>query len=414
MKVLLVEDTGSKAEQVILLLKQTLGHGDVSIQMAKSFISAVRMLQNETFDLLVLDLMLPVRDGEHATQNGGKNVLAEIVSGPPCRRPSHIICLTEFEEITNILREEVENNLVHIVIYKETDSKWRHSLEVKAQYVQQRLKDADISPRDYNVDIAIVTSSPRVELKEVTKLPGLFVGEYHQSDALYYFSANWLAKGQRQLSVVACSAPSLGMTATCVTACKVIERWRPRYLVMTGIAAGTGKGQEYGDIIVADSAFDYGSGKILETENEERLFVPSPNPLTIDADLHAVLQLWEREQKQMDVIQKRWHIHQPRTPQLILGIVASGAAVVQSKNVVDEILSNYRKVVGLEMEAYAIFQAAYLARVPRPKVLVAKSISDFADRHKSDEWQQYAAFTSAQFIYEFFTNATELKLGKSA
>jgi nucleoside phosphorylase len=73
---------------------------------------------------------------------------------------------------------------------------------------------------------------------------------------------------------------------------------------------------------------------------------------------------------------------------------------------------NSRKVVGLEMEAYAIFQAAHLAREPRPKVLIAKSVSDFANSRKNDDAQQYAAFTSARFIYEFFTNVTEFPLGQ--
>src|SRR5271170_7702446 len=41
----------------------------------------------------------------------------------------------------------------------------------------------------------------------------------------------------KELRVVACAAPQMGMTAACATAGKVIERWRPRIIVMCGICA---------------------------------------------------------------------------------------------------------------------------------------------------------------------------------
>jgi hypothetical protein len=33
-----------------------------------------------------------------------------------------------------------------------------------------------------------------------------------------------------------------------------------------------------------------------------------------------------------------------------------------------------------------------------------KSVCDFGDEDKSDDWQSYAAFTSATFLYEFALN----------
>ena len=204
----------------------------------------------------------------------------------------------------------------------------------------------------------------------------------------------------------------MGMTAACVTACKVIERWRPRFLVMTGMAAGTRKEQNYGDILIAEAAYDYGSGKITDTESGERIFTPSYNQLRVDAALYALLQRWERDQLHTDAIGRAWYTEKQPPPRLIIGLLASGAAVVQSQVLVEDILNKSRKVVGLDMEAYGIFHAAHLATSPRPKVLIVKSVSDFADKRKDDKWQQYAAFTSARFVYEFFINEMGLQLGK--
>jgi len=48
--------------------------------------------------------------------------------------------------------------------------------------------------------------------------------------------------------------------------------------------------------------------------------------------------------------------------------------------------------------------AAYYSGPNRPKVLIAKSVCDFANPEKNDNWQSYAAYTSAQFAYNFLKN----------
>jgi len=408
MKILIVDDSDSKINSIREVLSTILLPCSTAPIVAKSFVGALNALRSNVFDLLILDLVLPIRDNEEADTRGGQKVLAEITAGDDCLRPSHIICLTAFEEAASPLQRAEELSLVHIVLYNEDNGKWRDVLAAKAKYVKERLSDMETFPVDYKMDVAIVTSSPQVELRELSKLPIPFSAEFNQNDSLHYYTAEWINTQKRKLQIVACAAPAMGMTAACVTACKAIERWRPRFLVMSGIAAGTSGDQSYGDVLVAESAFDYGSGKILDTENNERVFVPSPKQLNIDCNLQALLQRWEREQLQMEVIWKGWHIAQQQIPKMHMGLLASGAAVIQSKDFVNEILRTSRKVVGLDMEAYAIFQAAHLARNPKPRVFVAKSICDFADRKKSDDWQSFAAYTSARFIYEFFIQSNEL------
>jgi nucleoside phosphorylase len=408
MKLLIVDDSDKKADEVVALFRSSLA--GARVERAKSFRSALQRLESEAYDLLVLDMVLPIRDGESPSNDGGRKILSEIEDGASCRPPSHIICLTEFPEVADQFRTEASKKLVHVVVYSETSSTWRDSLGAKARQIQKRIQEADSFPSDYKIDVAIVTSSPKVELKEVLKISG-FVGEFHQRDCLHYFSSSWTTVEGGILSVVACAAPVMGMTAASITATKVIERWRPRYLVMTGIAAGAKKNeQDYGDILVAEAAYDYGSGKITETEDEKRFFTPSYSQIRIDASLQALLQRWERDQLQTDAIRRAWHRSLSSSPRIILGLLASGAAVVQSNELVDDILEKSRKVVGLDMEAYGVFHAAHLATSPAPKVLVVKSVSDFADTRKSDDWQQYAAFTSAHFVHQFFTYETGLKL----
>jgi nucleoside phosphorylase len=53
------------------------------------------------------------------------------------------------------------------------------------------------------------------------------------------------------------------------------------------------------------------------------------------------------------------------------------------------------------MEAYALFAATEEAGEPRPVPLVLKSVVDFADGKKNDQFQAYGSYASAQMLRLF-------------
>lgn len=407
MKVLILDDNTQKVESIKQALSDCGLDAEIVFAMASCVISGIRMLREDVYDLLLLDLLIPTRNGTLPSAEGGKAVLDEIIDGQ-LKIPSHIVCLTAFEEESKILDDDVRKALVHLVIYDELSDGWKVKLQAKAKVIAKRLEQSRTFPPCFKTDIVILTSSPLVELNEVKNLPGGFIAEYSHQDQLHYYHADWDCVAGSKISVVACAAPSMGMTAACVTACKAIERWRPRFLVMTGIAASTVKENSHGDVLCVETAYDYGSGKIAEDDDGLRKFIPSPQQLHLEPKIQSIVKHWERDQIGMREIQSSWYSTERKTPTLVVGVMASGAAVVQSEEMVEEIKSNSRKTVGLDMEAYAVFQACALASVPRPIAFVAKGVSDHANKEKSDQGQRYAAFASAQFVYRLFTSCSEM------
>jgi len=73
-------------------------------------------------------------------------------------------------------------------------------------------------------------------------------------------------------------------------------------------------------------------------------------------------------------------------PVIHYGIIATGSAVVKHAPTRDEIRQKYRAIC-LEMEA-----AGLMNNFP---CVVIRGISDYADSHKNDQWQPYAAATAA-------------------
>ncbi len=407
MKILIVDDSPSKFAEIQEVIRERVPNA--SVVVAETFVDAMKILSSEDeLELLILDIFLPMRRHGVASSSVGLDILSEIVDGGTCVQPNHIVCLSEFCEDEDEIRQSVANRLVHLVDYRAGGSDWREKLEAKLEYILKRIETRASSTRSYTVDLAIITASPEVEISALFSLPCEWTREYCPVDEIVLFRSVWSSE-QRTVNVVLVEAPTMGMTAASVVATKLIQRERPRLICMCGILAGAIRELNFGDVIVGCIVYDYGSGKILCDTQGHRHFLPDPQQITIDSGLQAVLREWEVSQRAMDEIGKTWYgMVDSVIPRLRLGVIASGSAVVQDGTIVENILSKSRKTLGIDMEAYGVAQAAKLCGRPKPLFLIAKSVCDYADSEKGDSAQRLAAFTSARFVFEFFRLAESI------
>ncbi|HKU74446.1 MAG TPA: hypothetical protein VJR02_11040 [Pyrinomonadaceae bacterium] len=205
----------------------------------------------------------------------------------------------------------------------------------------------------------------------------------------------------RPLRIVGTVATSMGLTAAAIATTQLIMQFRPRIVVMVGIAAGTKSGnKEFGDILVADPSVDYNSGKVA-MEDGVRDFLPDPYPIGLNARLRTLIQRYRAPHTLFNEIRQRWPGKLPRqVNRLHLGPLGAADQVIDDETRVLEIQKNWRKLIGVEMETYGVYRACHEAPDPIPRFVSFKSVCDFA-AHKSDSWQDYAAFTAAQFAVEF-------------
>src|SRR5262249_27992365 len=154
-----------------------------------------------------------------------------------------------------------------IVQYSASDSTWGQILTNKAIYIAETRK-RPAEGTESRADVAIVTALKAIELEAVLALQANWSELPIAGDDTIY-NIGTFRKGNLSLSVVAASAIEMGMPATACLAMKVIQHFHPKYLFMGGITAGVGA--EFGDVIVADQAWDYGSGKIkTQTDSTSR------------------------------------------------------------------------------------------------------------------------------------------------
>jgi nucleoside phosphorylase len=79
----------------------------------------------------------------------------------------------------------------------------------------------------------------------------------------------------------------------------------------------------------------------------------------------------------------------------------TGTAVVADPDVTGALTEMQRKLVGIEMEAYGVLCASKFSGDAIPTTFILKSVSDFADDKKNDDWQAYASYTSAMLMHHW-------------
>jgi nucleoside phosphorylase len=197
----------------------------------------------------------------------------------------------------------------------------------------------------------------------------------------------------------------MGMPPASVLSMKLISHFKPKYIAMCGIAAGIkGKGN-FGDILITEHSWDYNSGKLISTRDKTDHFECDPKVLTLSSHLKDKFATLKSDKKFLNEIEDKWPGNKPASRlDVHIGPVVSGSGVIQSSDFIDLLKAQNRKVIGLEMETYGVFFAANNCNEPKPHAFSIKSICDFADETKNDDYQAYAAFTSANYLYLFIKN----------
>jgi nucleoside phosphorylase len=256
----------------------------------------------------------------------------------------------------------------------------------------------------YDYDIAIVCALEEPEFTAVQHAMGGPTKWKVVSNAGYphvYREAILKADSGKKLRVVATTSTSMGLTAAAIATTHLVLQFRPRLVVMVGIAAGTRSGKkQFGDVLVADPSIDYMSGKIVNVDGS-RQFQPDPYPIGIHPRLRTVLRRHIASRQTLKEIRARWPNSLPPGPnKMHLGPLGAADQVVDDHSRMTEIQLSWRKLIGLEMETYGVYRACLEAPEPKPLALSFKSVCDFAES-KTDEWQEYAAFVAANFAIDF-------------
>lgn len=393
MKTLIVDDQYEDKAKVIASVLQRVGVSDIDLVADSK--NAIKLMSNTKYDLLILDLQIPEVLGEDAQPNGGTQLLEYIEVNRAIQKPTVVLGVTSHTDSFESSQDFFRKRGWSLILGVEDEDRIFSILSTMK---------AHVTKSNNNFDIVFLTALPHVEYEAVMKLPLTWIEHQElDDDNIYHTSSIELSDGSTRRVLATCLS-HMGIAAAAAATASICVKFKPSLIVMTGICAGIKDRVNLGDILIADPSWDWGSGKLTVSGGIAK-FLSAPTQVALDPSLRRKIQHVATSKLYENQIYASWDgTRPPANPRVHIGPVATGAVVLEDPQTVDLIKSQNRTTNGIEMEAYGVMAAAFNSGPSRPKVLAVKSVCDFADPEKNDNWQHYAAHTSTQFAYFFVKN----------
>jgi nucleoside phosphorylase len=248
-------------------------------------------------------------------------------------------------------------------------------------------------------DVAILAALPK-------ELDALFrsLGPWRQmttsaSSTRSYFTAHDTAGHL----IVASQALGMGQVNAALVTQDIVRDWRPRKLILIGIAGGLGKEVQLGDVVVSEQVVDYELGKITPKGTSTRWRAFQCDAALIDGLKNFRDQSWTRR-----IAESRPDGQASTTSSIRFGTVLSGNKVIADAATAGDLEAIWTRAAAIEMEAAGVAAALHQI-VDAPGFVMVKGVCDRADEGKSDDWQNYAAEAAAVLVTTFLVNGVPSK-----
>lgn len=364
------------------------GISDSDVLMVTDAASARRELRRASFELLLVDLILPARTQAPPRAEVGLELLSMIMEDGDLEAPRNIVGITADEGALAAHLEHFRDLALQVLLVDPTRVEWKESLRKIVEFIS-----ATISRNEkYNLDVCFLAALRHPEYEAVIAQVPEWSAEQpcFGGPLVRHAKANLGGELRR---IVAAYAPQMGPVTSALTANALIAEYRPRVLVMTGICGGIDDKLNIGDVIIADKSWDWQSGKWTD----EGEFEPAPDQcsasqLLIDSAL--------AEAKSVQQAHDSYRGAKPnKYPAIRPGPMVSGSAVVAQSAMHTMFKRQHRKSLAVDMECYGIYKAATMCGAPHPAVICIKSVSDLANREKSDDFQEYGSTITAALSF---------------
>lgn len=400
MKVLIVHDRSEVSEAIVELLTR-LNIAKEGIRIAEDGVGARQALQSELFDVAIVDLTIPhLKDKTDPDYAVAEGLLNEVFSTDTLNAPGDVIGITKDAAALESIASDMSSNLM-AVIEEDAGGLWRKRLSDRISYLQRatgsRLRAMN---QHYEYDVAIFTAldeefRPFAEIFEFSEHP------YFANLKTFLFEdgVGRIRRGLAYSIGEAGQAPAASMIQS------VISQFRPTLCLMSGFCGGFTDKTAIGDVVFAESVFNWDCGK-WKGDGDDAIFFPRPDPVTIKGTpmYNAV-----RDFIQVEMVDKIEIVNRLRTVSggeitnlsLKMGFLASGSAVVANTSIIKKIQGLNDTILGVDMEAYGLYYAAKYSPVIPPSFLAVKAVADFCDGQKSDRYHAACSYASAKVIQNF-------------
>lgn len=405
-RILIMDDSDEKISRIRSVLTNNCLVEDSSIDDARSLNSGRKKLSENYYDLLILDLVLPINDNEEITPGKSEVFINELYTFGRLKRPNFVIGLTQYEDKVQNNTQNFDDKLWKLIHYNLSSSDWEQLLQRAVDTIlstKNQLLESINNINKFDFGIICALSEEFEQMKAASGLEW----EILRIDnvPIDFFKSELHTELGSTIRIIAGRNNMPGMQAASVMASCMFSLFDVKTIFMTGICAGFKKDDNdtinFGDIFIAESEYDYGSGKLCSSDDGS-ILKPDPKSLECSFEIKGQINTFIEEKHpeyKLEAALQTVNLNiTKKSPQILFGPGACGSYVVTDKSFMNNLISTNRKLKGLDMEGYGLYMAAH---VLNRKALLIKSISDFADSNKGDTYHQMCSYSSAWFLFEF-------------
>lgn len=409
--ILIMDDSPQKIETVKKVLVEGCGIVEKNITVVKSVAAGRNAVKEKYFDIVLLDLVLPMFENEDPIENGGLSFIKQISSADASiKLPTQIIGLTEKDDAYQNEKEEFQSLLFNVIHCKQGDNEWIRQIQQAVNFTL-RSKDAITNSLRirFSFDIGIVCALPE-EFKQMIEA---FGGEDKwenveiNEDVPFLFKSTIVTTAENIVKVVAVTPGRPGVVPTSVVSTLLYVLFHVKTVFMTGFSAGFPSNTlRLGDILIASSIEDYASGKLTDIDGTIKLMreihqIEAPNALTLK--MQELLNNEDTQSYLMSKIKKKNLQKESRDSyQPIMAATCCGPYVVTSHELVNKLKEENRKLEGLDMEGFGLYLTSKILTNEYQKgAMWMKGVGDFANPQKADGYHDTCSFGSALLLYRF-------------
>lgn len=385
MHVLLIDDCDLKINQLRrFLIEQGVAENDLLI--AKDAADATKKLQAHKIDLMLIDVLLPVRSNAIPRSDSSINLLRQIVEDGIFPTPTHILGVTACEDTRNVVDDQFKELVTNVVHVSPDQNDWKTIL----QTFVQRLLRSEHENTSFIYDVVILNALRKPELAAIYESwPLNLSDEKLLGSNINYRTGCLNLESGKTLKIACAHLNQMGPVAATHSTEVILRLLKPRVLIMTGICGGFADAVSLGDVVIADSSWDWQAGKWVEGGVLES----ASDPKDGDNELVALAETIDDE---MQSLYESYKGFKPsKHPTLIPAPMVSGSSVVASDDIQKVFRNQHRKMAAIDMECYGLYYSCANHHGQATKAICIKSVSDLADRTKDDNIQKYCSFISA-------------------
>jgi nucleoside phosphorylase/CheY-like chemotaxis protein len=210
-------------------------------------------------------------------------------------------------------------------------------------------------------------------------------------------------KNNKDYKFIAVRQKEMGNVDAAATLSRVLTKYSVRHVFMIGVCGGRDGKVKIGDIIMPREVIAYQNGKITDKGFQLNVSIA-----------HSRGNVHESVYSQSDVILAEIFSEflKPKIdagrnigvtrPIIIYEPMLSGSVVIDKYGMLDSIAEDVRKpkACAVDMESYAVYRIAKILNI---NATVIKSVMDLSS-NKSDDYKEYAAYVSANYLYKIIYN----------